>query len=83
LINIPVIGVFSANIIVFNTKIDRIRGFGFKKPTDEISPACGKMNFTGCDNYRHLAKKIKKNSGRRPTLPDWGGDYGAKTIKRF
>jgi hypothetical protein len=31
LINIPETGVFSPNIVVFNTKIDWIRDFGIKK----------------------------------------------------
>jgi hypothetical protein len=45
----------------------------------EISPACGGMNFTGCDNYRHLAEKIEKirDTGTRCLIRGglWGENY--------
>jgi len=33
-------------------------------------------NFTGCDNYRHLAEKIEKIFGRRARWEELGGLWG-------
>ena len=40
-------------------------------------------NFTGCDNYRHLAEKIEKISAAEGALSGIRGIMGLELLKDF